>query len=97
MERKLFFKSIFTLIIAPSILKDVDFRSNAEIKRDDIIARKPPTGKYMSGEKLLMPEYYDQFVKRYGNENYTMAREFFSNHPNLSIVTNPNIFVYKKG
>lgn len=76
MKRSSFLKSLVTLIFAPKVIKDIEFRSVEQIKLSNIVNCVPPSGKLISDLNLLTPHYYKQYVEKYGNESYTMYNDF---------------------
>jgi len=58
MERKSFFKALLGLIVAPSIIKDIDWA----------IPKVQTTGALFADLNMLMPTYYANYIEEYGSE-----------------------------
>lgn len=66
MKRRLFFKSLVTLAVAPSILSKIDFSP-----RVSTVQNSKSTNNLVSELQLLTPKYYRQYLEKYGGENFT--------------------------
>ena len=63
MKRSSFFKSLVTLIAAPSVL--------AKVKIKDIASEPPnPVNLLFQQLTLLTPNYYKEYVEKYGTEDF---------------------------
>lgn len=73
MKRSSFLKSLFTLAVAPKIIAEINF--------DKLVAKNvaqvsvSANAKLISELNLIIPEYYNQLIHKYGNENYEMVRQ----------------------
>lgn len=65
MKRKGFFKALVGLIAAPSIIKDINWA----------VPKVQSTGILFSDLNLIVPTYYADLIKKYGNDSYLTARE----------------------
>lgn len=67
MERKNFLKSLLTLLASPKLIKDIQWE-------------KPKTATQLFNEQMfIVPVYYPDLLKKYGNEKYTECYEQLGN------------------
>ena len=66
MKRRNFFKALVTLIVAPSILTKIDF---------DLKATQKITKSIFDELNFVVPEYYPQYIEKYGEKSYLKAME----------------------
>lgn len=71
MERKSFFKSLIGLIIAPKVISEIDW----EPKNDTL---EPADDELGTDLNLLIPQYYKQYMDRYGSDSYNKMIEMFA-------------------
>jgi hypothetical protein len=64
MKRSSFFKSLATLIAAPSILAKIQIK-------DAALKPTPVNSSLLKDIHLLTPSYYKEYVEKYGNEDFT--------------------------
>lgn len=69
MKRGTFFKSLAALFVAPVILADINFDKPKEI--ENIPSVKMGCNSLVSQLQLLTPKYYEEYVAKYGNEDYS--------------------------
>lgn len=80
MKRGSFFKSLFTLIVAPSILADINIKDAVPV-----FALTPENSTGLFNDlQLLTPEYYKHYVEKYGDVDY------------LKLYNQTGILFYKK-
>lgn len=75
MDRGSFIRSLFVVAAAPKIIGEIDLSPKVF-----------PTTSLFNDLNLLIPEYQTALIAKYGNENYSMIMELFSNQ-NTSIET----------
>jgi len=68
MERKSFFKALFGLIVAPSIIKDIDWA----------IPKVQTTGALFAELNRVITTYYADYIEKYGSESYVAFFDEFA-------------------
>ncbi len=76
MQRGSFFKSLAALVVAPKILAKIDWTKA-------ITKAKPPTTSLFNDLQLLQPAWYNDFVEKYGNENFTDIVKMMGEGPHV--------------
>lgn len=64
MNRRSLIKSLFTIAVAPKVLAELNLES-------PLVANDGATKGLISSLQLLTPQYYKQFVEKYGSEDFT--------------------------
>lgn len=82
MNRGSFLKSLVTLIAAPKVIAEINFDKIAATN----IATNVGVGRSLISDlQLLTPQYYKQYIEKYGSESYTLWNEWLNTpYQNLS-------------
>lgn len=86
MERKSFFKALLGLIVAPSLIKDINWD----------VPKVQTTGALFNDLNLIIPDYIPQLMAKYGNESYLLVWEILGNKNDGEIVVNKNTSQFTK-
>jgi len=71
MKRINFFKSLATLILAPSIIENIDLKE-AVAPPNTLDVSKPCTKSLIQDLSLLTPQFYRSHHEKYGSEQYSL-------------------------
>ncbi len=67
MNRSSFLRSLFVVVASPKIIAQLDFTPNPEA-----------TSNMLKGMNLLVPDYYNKLIQKYGNQNYTLMMDILN-------------------